>query len=228
MHGELQSRFNFAVSQEFHRNVTLGYKPLRSKVFRRDFLPSLEHAQLLQIDDLKLLAEGGIRETALGQAAVQRHLAAFKTGLVGISGSGLLTLVSLAAGTSLSGAGAPSQAASARARSGGGLQGVQFQSLLGLVSHRSPPREADAELFHHPLYGRIIRMNYRLLEFAQTQGTNDLLVDLRAVDGAANISDFQLAHGETNPFPKSGGRARRADGIRSAGHGSAPGRSWRL
>src|SRR6201999_900524 len=53
-----------------------------------------------QVDDRKLLLENVV-EAALGQAAVQRHLAAFETALLAETRAGMLALVAARAGFSV-------------------------------------------------------------------------------------------------------------------------------
>jgi len=74
LHGE--RRLQFAIPQNLYRVLGLDHAGLAQNVRRNGGL--LQPNQLVQVHHRVFLAED-IREAALGQAAMQRHLAAFKT-----------------------------------------------------------------------------------------------------------------------------------------------------
>ena len=80
--------------------------PFSSRAWTRDGVTVLEPVQGAEIDDLQGLCKDVV-EAALGDAAGQRHLAAFKTNTDLAAGAGLLALVAAAAGLAVAGAGAP-------------------------------------------------------------------------------------------------------------------------
>src|SRR5580698_7309766 len=87
-----QSYFQFSVAQNFH-SIALGTnQSLASQGFRRHCLAGREHIEVLDIHHGKFGGEGA-GKSALWQAAMQRHLAAFKPCSTRITTAGLLALV---------------------------------------------------------------------------------------------------------------------------------------
>ena len=71
--------------------------------------------EIADVDDAHDIAEVEVVETALGQAAVKRHLAAFETDAGAAAGTGFLTLVAFAGGLAVAGAFAAAEALDAGA-----------------------------------------------------------------------------------------------------------------
>src|SRR5207245_1408356 len=91
VHGELI--FQFAITQNFY--LLLGAdKAVRAKNFRSNGFAGRKHIQILDVDHVKSDAKRAAK-SALGNAAVQRHLSALKTAATGISATGLLPFVAL-------------------------------------------------------------------------------------------------------------------------------------
>ena len=90
--------------------------------------PSSNSFESGHVDDLQGLGENVV-EAALGNAARQRHLAAFKADADAAAGAGLLALVATAGGLTVAGAGAAALALGFLGGAGGGRQFMQFHPL---------------------------------------------------------------------------------------------------
>src|ERR1700733_5437792 len=95
VHGE--SNFQFASTQNFNLADRAPYKFVRAKQFRRNCFTGRENIQRLNIDDGEFLL-ARIMKSTLRNAAMERHLAAFKSAAHFIAGAGFLSLAAFASG----------------------------------------------------------------------------------------------------------------------------------
>ena len=87
-----------AVTQNFH--LLLGaHKTVRAKQFRRNRFASRKNVQVLHVDDVEGRTKRAAK-AALWYAAMQRHLATFKSPAARITAAGLLSFVAFARSTS--------------------------------------------------------------------------------------------------------------------------------
>ncbi|SBW10187.1 hypothetical protein KL86DPRO_60065 [uncultured delta proteobacterium] len=100
----------FAVAENLHGIPRLGEAAFVDVVNGYRALAFKRGKQKREIDDLIPHAEGVVLEAALGQTALQRHLAAFKPGGHAATGAGVLALVAFARGAARAGAAAATDA----------------------------------------------------------------------------------------------------------------------
>jgi hypothetical protein len=112
-------RVNWPVPSIFSPAPSFFTTPSSAEAGRHREHVAFQLFQLAQVDDGELLLED-VGETALGQAAMQRHLAAFETALLAETGAGALAFGAARGGLAVSRAHAAADAL-ARLLSGGGL-----------------------------------------------------------------------------------------------------------
>ena len=122
-----------AAAQNLVAVAALGEDTLLQQRVDRDSIAVLELIQGAEIHDLQGLCEDVV-EAALGDAAGQRHLAAFKANTDLAAGAGLLALVTAAAGLSVAGAGAPALPVRGPDGAFSGRQFAQFHNSVLLTS----------------------------------------------------------------------------------------------
>src|SRR5580704_11564706 len=82
----------FAIAKDFDRVGGAANETMSAEQFRRYRFAGWKNIQFFQVDDRVAHAKR-IVKTALGHAAMQRHLAAFKATTARIATAGLLSLV---------------------------------------------------------------------------------------------------------------------------------------
>src|SRR5262245_641693 len=104
--GYVQCTINFPVTQHTHSVFRdLADQPRSDQLLGADLRSLFEPCEVRNVHDGVLLPERLVRESALRQTAVQRHLAAFKTPFAVGSRTGPHTFVSARGGLAVSTAG---------------------------------------------------------------------------------------------------------------------------
>src|SRR5271170_6535878 len=119
VNGELHRQL--AVAENLDGILGATDEAVGAQEFRSDRFAFGKHIQFLEVDDRILDAERAVK-AALGHAAVQRHLSAFKTPAARIATAGLLALVAGAGGLAELGTHAAADANFFLARAHGRLQ----------------------------------------------------------------------------------------------------------
>src|SRR5690606_35293898 len=131
------------------------------------------------------------REAALGQATLQRHLAAFEANLVEAARTRLLALVATAGGFTQARADATADAALGVLAALGGLERIELN-----IRHRDSLgfRDGD-EIIHladHPAHLGRVDQNAAAVDAAQAQAADGIAVGLLGADHRAHEGNFDL------------------------------------
>src|SRR5688572_24940582 len=92
MHRDLERLLEFSVREELDRVVHMTNEPPLEEGIHVDRCVGIEAIEVTDVDDLILDAKN-VREAALGQTALQRHLAAFVVRLARVTPARLGTFV---------------------------------------------------------------------------------------------------------------------------------------
>src|SRR5437764_3206605 len=117
----------FTIAQNFYLLLRAD-KAVRAKQIGSHRLAGRKCIQILQIDDRKRFSKGAAK-TALGNAAMQRHLSAFKAATARITATGLLSFVAFAGSPPKLGADTAADTHFALARTARGTKRFQVEPV---------------------------------------------------------------------------------------------------
>ena len=130
--GELYAAQRGKGAQNLVTVLALAQDALSQQSFSSDDLAVLKLVEGAQVDDLQGLGEDVV-ETALGDAAGQRHLTTFEADAGAAAGAGVLTLVAATCGLAVAGAMATALAVGFLNGAGGGRQFVRIHCVALLM-----------------------------------------------------------------------------------------------